>query len=208
MESFLASSVHSFLIRNGFSSQDRYRDAQAKSRKDGSPSPRKRRKVDFEGDSGYAEVVQKNTLDNLARDISSPSPLYIRDVSLMICIELSLPTQSPQENTSFDQDQDDGHHILWTDPNTGEVFIVDGRTGNSRPRIDPNIPVTGEATTSSYAQRRTLSRSAPESKRNEMEPKPSMPDWIQKALEVKPCPFTLLFPDRKKHIVQPSICSK
>lgn len=49
---FLSSSIQAFLTRHGFvslPSEQRHRN---------SPSPRKRRKTDFEGDSGYGEQIE------------------------------------------------------------------------------------------------------------------------------------------------------
>ncbi|KAJ7572555.1 hypothetical protein C8J56DRAFT_989423 [Mycena floridula] len=143
VESFLSTAVKEFLSRHGFNSVMSSRRQEL---------PKKRRKldddVDFEGDSGYAEVFSDS------HHFQSPrkdGPLFIRQQ---------------------DDDLDDGQ-VLWEDPNTGESFMVDTRTGNSRPQGDPLK--TDE--TAQIALRRTLPQSV------KAVPGATMPEWIRDALK-------------------------
>ncbi|KAJ7734007.1 hypothetical protein DFH07DRAFT_130235 [Mycena maculata] len=137
--SFLSSTIQAFLARHGFSPSnvvDR-----------GSPAPRKRRKYDFEDDSGYAEP------ETISRQVSrelSPLPLYTREKT---------------------------EELVWTDPLSGQIYVVDARTGNSYRQSEPP-PVASDGVTPFGRQGRTLSRQ----KAGGVE-KSAMPEWIQEALE-------------------------
>ncbi|KAF8897803.1 hypothetical protein BD779DRAFT_1465906 [Infundibulicybe gibba] len=70
------------------------------------------------------------------------------------------------------------NELMWTDPTTGTNFVVDSRTGNSRPQLGraaESIPNTIQPRQTLHLQRPNL---GPESNRAEM------PQWIQQALEV------------------------
>ncbi|ESK95055.1 mismatch repair-related protein [Moniliophthora roreri MCA 2997] len=154
---FLSSTVESFLVRHGFASQSRRRESI-----DPSFSPQKRRKLDSLNDSGYAEHTSE---DPLAYDLrvkvaeTAPAPLYVSGVDAL--------------------DEED-ERIVWTDYSTGQTFLVDRRTGNSRLQDDQLlynnydddvVPVRRE--------RRTLLPSGSTVPSG----KPDTPDWIRKALE-------------------------
>ncbi|KAF7290914.1 Mismatch repair-related protein [Mycena chlorophos] len=139
----LAGAVDSFLVRNGFALQDKPRTA--------SPSPRKRQKTDhdFADDSGYAEDEPSTSMRG-----RRPSAL-----SKAVIPAVPFHTQEAEEE------------VLWTDANTGQVYVVNTRTGNSHKQSEP--PGTDDA---AIAQRRTLVKRS-------QEKADDMPKWIQEALE-------------------------
>ncbi|KAJ7368705.1 hypothetical protein DFH08DRAFT_31742 [Mycena albidolilacea] len=148
--SLLGSTVQAFLIRHGFSSENK---ANVMPRGSPSPSPRKRRKYDFEDDSGYAEPGSENpTFQQLFRE-ASPAPLYT------------------SEETA---------ELLWTDAHTGQIYVVNARTGNSYRKSEPP-PVDSDGGIPCNPQGPTLARQ--KAGGIESLDKPEMPDWIQKALE-------------------------
>ncbi|KAJ7741084.1 hypothetical protein B0H16DRAFT_1565880 [Mycena metata] len=146
----LASTIQGFLVRHGFAVEPK-----ATGRHLGSPSPRKRRKYDFEDDSGYAE---EQTISRHASRETSPTPLYTREVGIL--------PQEPEE-------------LVWTDPHTGQIYVVDARTGNSYRQSEP--PPAPDSGAVFVRQGRTLSRQ--KARGNEGQDKPEMPEWIHKALE-------------------------
>ncbi|KAF7302005.1 Mismatch repair-related protein [Mycena indigotica] len=130
--------VRSFLLRHGFTPHEPPRP--------GSPSPRKRHKLEHESfdDSGYAEMEPPSTIRDLQPSrYNTPEPFITREKE---------------------------HEVLWSDPNTGHVYVINTRTGNSYKQSDP--PQTERATA---VQRRTLS--------NQNVDIDNMPEWIQQALE-------------------------
>ncbi|KAJ7068645.1 hypothetical protein C8F01DRAFT_1050970 [Mycena amicta] len=139
--SLLETTVQSFLVRHGFVVQEQPRPA--------SPSPRKRRKLehDFADDSGFVEFESTKSIQALrlydASREATPEPLCTGETE---------------------------EEVLWTDPNTGHVYVVNSRTGNSYKRSEP---VQSENPVA--IQRRTLSRQKAD--------KAGMPEWIQQALE-------------------------
>ncbi|KAF5393106.1 hypothetical protein D9757_001289 [Collybiopsis confluens] len=144
---FLSSSIKSFLVRHDFLVQ-----WNTSSTHESSQSPLKRKRLDFEHNSGYAELMPEESEDEMADVLPQPLNLYAEK------------TLGAEE-------------AVWTDPNTRESFIVNRRTGNSRPRTQHrpgDIPEN-----SVFRQRRTLSlpvftdksRAGP------------APEWIQEALE-------------------------
>ncbi|KAJ7930132.1 hypothetical protein B0H13DRAFT_1963442 [Mycena leptocephala] len=123
--SLLGSITQAFLIRHGFSAENKPNQFA------------QRRKYDFEDDSGYAEPGPSR--QDLSRD-ASPTPLYT-------CEETE--------------------ELVWTDPHTGQIYVVDARTGNSyRQSEPPAVDADGQKVRGSGS----LDKSA-------------MPEWIQKALE-------------------------
>ncbi|KIK67771.1 hypothetical protein GYMLUDRAFT_54521 [Collybiopsis luxurians FD-317 M1] len=147
---FLSSSILSFLVRHGFLVQ-----ADTSRMHENLGSPRKRKRLDFEHNSGYAEVISEENEDEITELPPPPLDLYAGNAL-------------------------DGDEAFWTDSNTGETFIVDLRTGNSRPQSQPRPEEIDD--TRGYQmlrQRRTLSfpNSTDKSQR---EP---APEWIQEALE-------------------------
>ncbi|KAJ7129319.1 hypothetical protein C8R44DRAFT_776507 [Mycena epipterygia] len=152
----LSSTIQAFLTRHGFASA-----AEARVTHGGSSSPRKRRKIeyDFEDDSGYAELQPEATTSRQVSDEigrsreGSPVPLYTREET---------------------------KELLWTDPHTGQIYVVDVRTGNSYRPSDPP-PVALDEVTPASRQGLTLSR---QKVRGTVGlDKSAMPEWMQKALE-------------------------
>lgn len=89
----------------------------------------------------------------------------------------------PQETTA--------QEILWTDPSTGEHFLVDARTGNSIPHPTTYVAKRGHSQdditdTRREARRRTLGQFKPNSLApgSTDTPSSSVPVWLEKALEV------------------------
>ncbi|KAF7332355.1 Mismatch repair-related protein [Mycena kentingensis (nom. inval.)] len=109
----------------------------------GSPPPRKRVKLehDFADDSGYAEFESNYSHSLQPSRLPTPEPLCTR-----------------AEETE----------VLWTDPNTGQTYVVNTRTGNSYRQSELPAPA-------SVLARRTILRPT--------EANSEMPDWIQNALE-------------------------
>ncbi|KAJ7044715.1 hypothetical protein C8F04DRAFT_1069288 [Mycena alexandri] len=143
----LASTIQAFLVRHGFAVEQKARGEHLGSP---SPSPRKRRKYDFEDDSGYAE--EPTTSRHVSRE-ASPTPLYTREET---------------------------EELVWTDPHTGQIYVVDARTGNSYRQSEPP-PAAADSAAAFVVQGRTLSRQ--KARGIEGQDKSEMPEWIQKALE-------------------------
>ncbi|KAF9021517.1 hypothetical protein BDZ89DRAFT_1115916 [Hymenopellis radicata] len=146
----LSTAIQSFLVRHGFLTHPSATNALRET----SPSPRKRKRYDPEGDSGYAEAPSAQLEEDDVLDTEHSSvPLFIRHEH-----SLQLPT-----------------NVLWTDPSTGHVFVIDSRTGNSRPQ--PKLrPGAFEETEHTQASRLTFPRQKQCSTNKEM------PVWIQDAL--------------------------
>jgi len=71
--------------------------------------------------------------------------------------------------------------MTWTDCNTGQTFIVDSRTGNSRPR--PKAPPWDRGNDPRHdGDRRTLSHRTNEDAKGDKE---NLPGWLQDALKVR-----------------------
>ncbi|THV08271.1 hypothetical protein K435DRAFT_707960 [Dendrothele bispora CBS 962.96] len=144
--SFLSAVAQSFLRKHGFSTRAHHEEPGL---------PRKRKRT--EDDSGYAEVISEEVHPRISlleeNEEAMEAFLYIRGEG---------------------QNEIDERNLTWTDPNTGETFVVDSRTGNSRPQVSRD-PAT-EGTSDFETQRRwTLSRITT----NETAQPPS---WIADAL--------------------------
>lgn len=77
--------------------------------------------------------------------------------------------------------------MTWTDPKTGQIFIVDTRTGNSYPKHPngrPDEQLFPEQLLPTRRQRLlpALLAQRPGTDQND---NGDMPDWIRKALEVR-----------------------
>ncbi|KAJ4479232.1 hypothetical protein J3R30DRAFT_3289200 [Lentinula aciculospora] len=153
---FLSSSIVSFLVRHGFTG--------LLNNTTSTGSPRKRKRLDFEHDSRYAEVVPEEYEEDMK---VPPAPLNLYAVRFN---EISKP--------------DETNEMVWTDPNTGEIFIVDARTGNSRPQTQPRLTVEDadeNCQSQVLRQRRTLC--LPNTGSTDKSRKGPAPEWIQEALE-------------------------
>jgi hypothetical protein len=187
--SFLSSIIQSFLARHGFSSQNQLDGAAI--RADASPSPRKRRKFMPTEDSGYAEVDEDSVHqtpppwdDTDIVNFQAP-PLNILDVNAMLSM------MSNFAHYLQDDDLFEGDEIIWTDPNTGEAFVVNRRTGNSYPQTKPpcsHKEDTDDSRLHKSTQRRTIPQ-LPQAKDPDFSggsnEKVAIPKWIQSALEVR-----------------------
>lgn len=102
----------------------------------------------------------------------------------MYIITYSQPLSCPIDIVLQDETENE---IIWKDPNTGEIFVVNKRTGNSYPRghLAPGLV---DDISAIKPQRRTLlghtrvqELKVPSLRQ---EGKPPMPEWIQHALGV------------------------
>ncbi|KAK0461814.1 uncharacterized protein EV420DRAFT_1305145 [Desarmillaria tabescens] len=148
----LSNAVQSFLSRNGFSSNMR----EGSLRNDASPPPLKRRKTNID-DSGY---VSDEDMDGGGLELQhTATPLFIR---------------------REERDKVPGEFV-WTDPTTGQGFIVNSRTGDSRACENP---ILGGDEVRDVTLRTLNSRiTFPRSKQTSGADKSVMPEWIQEALE-------------------------
>ncbi|KIM91200.1 hypothetical protein PILCRDRAFT_1386 [Piloderma croceum F 1598] len=167
VSSFVSSVIQSFLTRHGFASQQA---AEGKSpTKGGSPSPHKRRRITPDVSNIISSEPDQARFPKDAVILPPPQPLYI----------------SPDET---DEDT-----IIWKDPNTGESFVVDTRTGNSYPQEAPMLEKNEHG-----VKRRTLQSSDllkkskdPCSIEDVAEDDRAMPNWLQQALQAnKAYPLT------------------
>ncbi|KDR84002.1 hypothetical protein GALMADRAFT_236565 [Galerina marginata CBS 339.88] len=163
---FLSSTIQSFLKKHGFLTQNEC----AFGRSTGSPSPRKRKKLNLE-DSGYAE----------ADSISEISGLSLQHDKRASPISLIGDLHTSAEGIS--------EEIAWTDPFTGQRFLVDSRTGNSRHRSGSHLQVENEMSTivdtdkqegrRTLRQQKTSNSAKPDSNPGQS----SVPAWLEQALE-------------------------
>ncbi|KAJ3874681.1 hypothetical protein F5051DRAFT_87327 [Lentinula edodes] len=154
---FLSSSIVSFLVRHGFTAP-RNNTSRTHEISSSTGSPRKRKRLDFEQDSGYAEVIPEEYEEEDTTVPPAPLNLY-----------------AEKHGTN---------ELVWTDPNTGESFIVDARTGNSRPQTQPRLAPEETAENRPFhvlRQRRTLS--LPNTSSEDKSRLNPAPEWIQEALE-------------------------
>ncbi|KAF8238974.1 hypothetical protein L208DRAFT_1239561 [Tricholoma matsutake] len=156
---FLSSSIQDFLTRHGFLSPA---NEQCHENID-SPSPRKRRKSNFEGDSGYGEEIEISQLETRALSVPAELPTGL-------CL-----------SETIDENQEE---INWTDPHTGEAFVIDTRTGNSR--LAQQAYILGECETdmgSNFSRRRRTIpyHNIPHENVNTSEV--LVPEWLRKALK-------------------------
>jgi len=167
--SFLSNVVEAFLVRHAFLVPRTARQRLSARQMSGDdPSPRKRRKVTREKELDWLEMLNRpgpSTLPdsrNVQNRAESPtSPLVVRP-----------------EAHSGDMETDAQFKTTWTDPATGEVFVVDTRTGNSysvHARQDHNNLLPCRRTLVTSATRGSTQHSMPKAG--------SMPDWIKEALE-------------------------
>jgi len=150
VSSFFSAVTRSFLIKHSFLSEDE--PECRRSRGQETPSPSKKRRVTTEA-------------DDLGK-IPFP-PLHAAAIHAE-----AAPLAS--------QDNDDDHEVVWIDPTTAEVFVVDQRTGNSHLR-KPTIHQREAEHDIGSSHRRTLPQKAQDVKD---EKDSSMPHWIQAALQV------------------------
>ncbi|KAF9534670.1 hypothetical protein CPB83DRAFT_802764 [Crepidotus variabilis] len=165
--------IRQFLDRHGFYS----RNTTAGLMSSLSPSPRKRRKQDYQyvEDSGYAEDDSAAALSELSIENKTPAP----------------PRVSAPLYTSLDAPAEE---IVWQDPSTREQFVVDSRTGHSfrfpeihvRQTCNDHSSTSISGSPSGPPSRRTLrqqiSNSVPISSTNNPET-PTVPEWLGRALQ-------------------------
>jgi len=121
---------------------------------------------------------EKNSIRSLleASREAVEASLYIRGV----CCPRVAAVMAVSDRCSQDErDAIDECNITWTDPTTGETFVVDARTGNSRPQAfrHSDDEVIEELNEFRIQGRRTLPRIV-ESEASQV------PSWITEALAV------------------------
>ncbi|GBE79898.1 hypothetical protein SCP_0211000 [Sparassis crispa] len=155
---FLGSIIEAFLLRHGFLTRA------SASTVTPSPSPRKRRKLIPQEDVTTADRMRPGSSRNPSARPASP-PLIIRPGS-----EVQVDGTDPRAE------------IVWTDPTTGESFVVDTRTGNSYPL---NAQISSSSTQSDVpgrpSGRRTLGVCESRTNGTKDETAP-VPEWIRDAL--------------------------
>ncbi|TEB35750.1 hypothetical protein FA13DRAFT_1376732 [Coprinellus micaceus] len=161
--SFLYSIVHGFLEKHGFLSRARLSMDRARILPVKADVPRKRRRADSADDSGFMEgdvFGQPSSSDHptsIHRRESTPSKLVV---------------SIGGENEPF----------TWIDPNTGETFIIDPRTGNSLKQRTHFGGRDAEDTQNYFAYGTTDRRSM---KRRDADtatgPTADIPDWLSLA---------------------------
>ncbi|KAG6861552.1 hypothetical protein C0995_014848 [Termitomyces sp. Mi166 len=152
----LSTSVTTFLAKHGFLGQPSFGPGS----NGGSSAPRKRRKTHQNDESGFSEAfdfIESPSMTGGERDLTITPPVQLYTM-----------------NNSDDQVQ----QITWTDPRTGETFIVDPRTGNSYPSTEPRPE---EADLAGASRDRCPRRTIPccTNKTDQVGP----PEWLQKALQ-------------------------
>ncbi|KAG8927568.1 DNA mismatch repair protein [Tulasnella sp. 417] len=160
VESLLSFAIQAFLERNGFTTVKTPSGERPGVDEMSSSSPRKRIKSEIAADTAHAMVTTR--------------PLPVKG-----------STPRPPPDLRVLPDQPDQRSVAWRDPNTGEVFIIDSRTGNTIPASRDNSTDTeptldGQCSTS-YVDRRWLKRRSPA----ELGLGSSTPSlgWIQSALD-------------------------
>ncbi|PCH40853.1 hypothetical protein WOLCODRAFT_99424 [Wolfiporia cocos MD-104 SS10] len=160
--SFLGSVIEAFLVRHGFSAPKipRQRTSQSDA-SDALTTPlRKRRRIE-------------QSVDDTAGPSRGQKPSGIPQ-SMPGCLIVH-----PEQQVS----QDDSAHLVWTDPATGEAFMVDRRTGNSYPVHEQSPLEQGDSSASWTQRRRTLAPSSRQEGRMTGESVKDIPDWIRDALD-------------------------
>ncbi|KAG8953668.1 DNA mismatch repair protein [Tulasnella sp. 424] len=160
VESLLSYAIHAFLERNGFTMAKTPSGEDQSVDEMSSSSPRKRIKSEIAADTEHARVTDR------------PLP-----------VEGSTPRPPPDLRVL--PDQPDQSSVAWRDPNTGQVFIVDSRTGNTvsahRHNSTDTQSTPNDQPLSSYVDRRWLKRRSPA----ELGLSSSLPSpgWIQSTLD-------------------------
>ncbi|RPD66940.1 hypothetical protein L226DRAFT_529339 [Lentinus tigrinus ALCF2SS1-7] len=166
VSNFLSSVVEAVLIRHNFLIPRHDRVI----REPTTPSPRKRRKMNIE-DGMHASCLDPR----LNRCSSQPAIGHAREGSVPWVRSSSLPLA--RESGVFVGGNDDASDILWTDPATGETFVIDPRTGNSYPQVAPAGPTQDDTSAQPVARsRRSLGTLGRGSARD-------APAWMTEALQ-------------------------
>ncbi|KAF9809852.1 hypothetical protein IEO21_07213 [Rhodonia placenta] len=165
---FLASVVESFLIRHGFVAQRirQRNDSSCRTLQTDMHPPRKRRRVTL------------STKRSHEQDTVRPgSPSFRGAIEGLRVATTALPlTANPTE------DDDAPAQTTWTNPDTGEIFVVDTRTGNSYPAHNQQqgrLPLHRRRTIAIKPSTRISSSKGGE----DLEGIEDMPDWIRTALQ-------------------------
>ncbi|KAG6854336.1 hypothetical protein C0991_007841 [Blastosporella zonata] len=156
--SLLSTSVTAFLTRHGFLTSGQSTSRPGSNR--GSPSPRKRRKLLLKSDSRFSEGFNPDDPPSRVEDGKDFVDLHTRE-----------------------NPDDDAQDITWTDPRTGETFLVDPRTGNSHLQAGPP-PGDGDLTWDVKEKRRTIRSCAdPVAGKENSASQIDTPEWLKKALQ-------------------------
>ena len=169
---FLSSVVESVLMRRGFLVP------RTQCPKVTTPTSRKRRKLS-EGDSPTQPLSRSATHNAIAL-----ASHRIREEFTSTFESLSI---IPEDDPPVVSGSQDGSDILWKDPATGEVFVVDARTGNSYPQNTPSSGNHPNATTSFHPRRSLAIHNA--------ELTQPTPYWLAEALQA----------NEVYHLVEPRI---
>ncbi|KZT24590.1 hypothetical protein NEOLEDRAFT_1170128 [Neolentinus lepideus HHB14362 ss-1] len=173
--SLLSDAIRFFLVHNGFRRKQPLNAAAGSKDKD-SPPLRKKQKVhdSIEGNGSlFVFAFDSRPIDR------RPIPRTADGVSL--------PNRSSYIYQDTDVPIDEGDSgITWRDPQTGQTFVIDKRTGNSTTNIVENDPDDEVGGTRHRSGRRTLAsavRSADSNRALSHTDLSNAPEWIQEALQ-------------------------
>ncbi|KAI4522384.1 hypothetical protein K525DRAFT_238039 [Schizophyllum commune Loenen D] len=157
----LDKAISSFLSRNGFRAS--------------TPSPRKRRKISLDGLG--VEVTPPRRAASMPKRTSVP--VYISRASSFPVANAHSTDERPSTATRCGDDEE-----MWTDETTGEVYIIDKRSGNSYRLKDErqrDAEVEDDPNGTSHRGARRTLKLGQQSNATLGE----TPSWIRKALEVR-----------------------
>ncbi|KAG9128271.1 DNA mismatch repair protein [Ceratobasidium sp. 392] len=177
---FVLEVISRFLDKNNLSVQSRHVESNL-----GSPRKRVRR----EGTQPSLTSSQRNHATPSASGMQAQAPDLLATASPRVARDL-LNTDKPQPTF------DDSGYFEWTDPSSGDSFLVDSNTGNSFPRnrlpehIQDSVYTSAEDnkfknTETSSVDRRSLKPSHPELELL-AEKSHIIPEWLTKAMQRNP----------------------
>ncbi|KAL1946475.1 hypothetical protein VTO73DRAFT_14579 [Trametes versicolor] len=162
--SFLSSTIERVLLKHGFLTP-RVHDVQPSA---AAASPRKRRRLERENyPTGPAQSGTSRS-SSVPHHPSHPLPSIIVKKN---CTDGGVDEEEASPN------------LQWTDPATGERFVIDARTGNSYPQLAPVAPSSADTSTAPTTRARMT---LPSAHRSLSSPRPAdapaAPAWIAEAL--------------------------
>ncbi|CCL98575.1 uncharacterized protein FIBRA_00576 [Fibroporia radiculosa] len=167
---FLGNVIEKFLIRNGFLFPKRAR------------SPPSMHDKSTSRDTRVSSRKKRKTLHDLASEQENGRFLSSASSGVIKVDEPSgaEPTALMADLNCVPTAEDTNKQTIWTDPSTGEAFVVDARTGNSYP-VHMKPGVGGDTP---IFRRRTLGiASGSGNKTFNAQETEEMPAWIRRALE-------------------------
>ncbi|KAI0677319.1 hypothetical protein C8Q78DRAFT_1065895 [Trametes maxima] len=145
----------------------------------GGASPRKRRKMAHVGEAPGPSRGQGATHPPSRLSVPEAYKAYEDTYRSPVCPSVQpLPTIREDEVVVGG-----GKDLLWTDPATGERFVIDARTGNSYPQIAPTAPTAGDTTAEATQRVRMTLRSGALDNLKSTAATPTPPAWISEALQ-------------------------